>query len=311
VTGNNARLIRLRIEILVDPDRTWPDGGPVRGACGMWEELLDETDACQEYRILAADTVSGPGLALWRDQESLTEGNPAHWSTRAQGGVVTPEMAARALAYPGFPGAIVVAEDEPEGPCVRLAFLDEARDATLAERDAIMARGVASGRYPAPVYSDRACGMCRNALTVGEARDNGRYCDVCARERQHLMSGIQYLDDGTGSMVDPGSASVIELSGIYDDCTGQCATIKRIHVNTPARGKGVASVLLDAVCGDADSGDVNLRLEVAAREGEGGLDNDQLAAWYARHGFVADTDRNPPGRWLIRPCAKWRTGARA
>jgi ribosomal protein S18 acetylase RimI-like enzyme len=69
-------------------------------------------------------------------------------------------------------------------------------------------------------------------------------------------------------------------------------TITRINVPEAHRGQGIGSALLEAILADADAGHTTLALEVAP---SGGLDHDQLSAWYRRHGF-----RGARGDYLVR-----------
>ncbi len=181
----------------------------------MWEDRLDTDDACEEYRILAADTVSGPGLAVWRGEESLAANNPAHWSTRGQGlAAISPEYAAAFIArHPAaFAATAFVSEldvdevdDEPEGPyapylgprpaSTLLAFVDEFDDADLRQRAAILARGLDD---PAPDTFDLAMNS-RNTppaltfasgLTIPLDPPPAGYSDVpCAQCKVALTNG--------------------------------------------------------------------------------------------------------------------------
>lgn len=69
--------------------------------------------------------------------------------------------------------------------------------------------------------------------------------------------------------------------------------ITRISVLPPHRGKGIGRRLLQEILHDADAEGITLALEI---QPSGGLDYDELAAWYSRHGFV---DRG--GIWFRRP----------
>jgi hypothetical protein len=60
-------------------------------------------------------------------------------------------------------------------------------------------------------------------------------------------------------------------------------TITRINVPEIYRGHGYGSALLDRILADADEEQVTLRLEIFP---SGGLDYDQLVAWYERKGFM-------------------------
>ncbi len=77
----------------------------------------------------------------------------------------------------------------------------------------------------------------------------------------------------------PLGLAVVDLCDYY----GKGLIITRVNVPAPHRGKGIASELLKEVTVAADQDRVNLYLEIAASDG---LDNDQLRAWYERHGFV-------------------------
>lgn len=59
-------------------------------------------------------------------------------------------------------------------------------------------------------------------------------------------------------------------------------TITRINVPRAARGRGLASKILDEIIADADAEGVELWLEVSPSDG---LNYIQLVDWYKRHGF--------------------------
>jgi len=59
-------------------------------------------------------------------------------------------------------------------------------------------------------------------------------------------------------------------------------TITRINVPQAFRGQGYASALLREILNDADNGHETLQLEVFP---SGGLNYEQLEAWYKRYGF--------------------------
>lgn len=58
--------------------------------------------------------------------------------------------------------------------------------------------------------------------------------------------------------------------------------ITRINVPEKNRGKKIGTDLLNRICVEADCNKVILYLEIHP---SGGLDYDQLEAWYLRHGF--------------------------
>lgn len=268
-------MIRVDVTLIIDPRRAGVPGYAPEQTAALFvaDALAALVEDEEDYRVLAAETISGPGLTLWHDT--------------------------RSIVYVDHPFMLVgpdsVADDESAGPYVRL------RDTFTGYTGPI--RNTPERTMPnalqAGVYSDVACAQCKNALTVKDATDGFRLCGYCARERQHIAGRLQSLDDGTPSYVDPDTASVIELSHVvYSPEDGNDrATIKRIHVNGPHRGKGVASALLRVACQEADDRGCILDLEIAAREGADGLDNEQLAAWYARHDFEPTEGR--PG-WMDR-----------
>jgi predicted GNAT family N-acyltransferase len=59
--------------------------------------------------------------------------------------------------------------------------------------------------------------------------------------------------------------------------------ITRINVPEAARGNGHGRALMQQILNDADQERITLFLEPAAT---GGLTQDELTAWYQRHGFV-------------------------
>jgi len=59
-------------------------------------------------------------------------------------------------------------------------------------------------------------------------------------------------------------------------------TITRINVPVAYRGQGFGSKLLDQILADADAEGVAIQCEVSP---SGGLNYDQLTAWYMRRGF--------------------------
>jgi GNAT superfamily N-acetyltransferase len=170
--------------------------------------------------------------------------------------------------------------DEPEGPYASLALA---------------------------LYSDALCAGCKNALTVGEAADGERHCGPCARDRRYAYDRLvaRVLDDESrdplGYYRDPLYGGYADLSAPYqDDGDGLAYTLKKLWVPTAMRGKGLGTALLALVTDDADTYGATLHLEVAAEFTHNCLDNDALAAWYGRHGFVPT-----PGRagWMQRPPA--------
>jgi GNAT superfamily N-acetyltransferase len=64
--------------------------------------------------------------------------------------------------------------------------------------------------------------------------------------------------------------------------------IEMIDVPVEHRSKGVGRELLRRITADADAGGVTLYLVISPDRG--GLTEDQLAAWYRRHGFVERSD---------------------
>lgn len=63
--------------------------------------------------------------------------------------------------------------------------------------------------------------------------------------------------------------------------------ISRINTPMEFRGRGIGSRLLKRVCADADAEGIVLELFVSPSDG---LDEDELHAWYSRHGFVSDPE---------------------
>ena len=59
--------------------------------------------------------------------------------------------------------------------------------------------------------------------------------------------------------------------------------ISRINVPVRSRGRGLASKMLKEILRDADAMGITLILEPVP---SGGLDYEQLVAWYQRHGFM-------------------------
>jgi len=81
--------------------------------------------------------------------------------------------------------------------------------------------------------------------------------------------------------------AIADLTGYYNDVTGECLgqLITRINVpkRGPYRGQGIGTQLLKRILADADQEQVTLFLEVVPSDG---LDVEALSAWYARHGFL-------------------------
>lgn len=319
--------VRVQVDFLIDPRRYLVRPGETAEAiaAGIVGELIEDCrNDVDDMRIMTSEVISGPGLTLWDQQPHLVNfvSNPDDEPYQP-----SPTILAGRL------DAITFVDDEPEGPYVRLrdTFTGAMQGGIVGESEEQLDRFFAFTQRVAPtllfvdeidaadnaertmpsallagVYSDQACPQCKNALTMHDANAGFRLCGYCARERQRIQGRLESLEDGTGSYVDPVGRATIELGHAYEDCTGRVAEIKRIHVDSAARGQGVASAMLDYVCDEADDNDTNLRLEVAARAGAGGLNNDQLRAWYTRHGFVPDTDNDRPGEWLIRDARVWR-----
>jgi GNAT superfamily N-acetyltransferase len=65
---------------------------------------------------------------------------------------------------------------------------------------------------------------------------------------------------------------------------GRIREITNLYTDEPGRGKGDASALLKQVCEDADDNGIVLML--IPKPYDKGLDELQLIAWYARHGFT-------------------------
>jgi len=61
--------------------------------------------------------------------------------------------------------------------------------------------------------------------------------------------------------------------------------VNRINVPEDFRGQGYGKKLLEAITKDADLEDVVLMLEVHASDSRDIMNNDELIAWYRRHGF--------------------------
>lgn len=74
------------------------------------------------------------------------------------------------------------------------------------------------------------------------------------------------------------SRSIADLDEYY----GIGWQITRINVPEKYRGQGIASQLLRDIIAEADREQVRLYLEIVPT---GGLNYDQLDAWYRRHGF--------------------------
>lgn len=70
------------------------------------------------------------------------------------------------------------------------------------------------------------------------------------------------------------------------------------HINVPEdkRRQGHATRLLEAICEQADVNQVALLLEVKS---DGEMTNEELKAWYAKHGFL-DLQAEPC--LMVRPC---------
>lgn len=68
--------------------------------------------------------------------------------------------------------------------------------------------------------------------------------------------------------------------------TGQWI-ITRIETQRPDRGQGAASGLLTRICTDADRTEATLKLTAVPQDiGFLALTQDELCAWYGRHGFI-------------------------
>ena len=65
---------------------------------------------------------------------------------------------------------------------------------------------------------------------------------------------------------------------------GDKHTISRINTPMEFRGRGIGSRLLERACADADAEGIVLELFVSPSDG---LDEDELHAWYSRHGFAS------------------------
>jgi ribosomal protein S18 acetylase RimI-like enzyme len=92
-----------------------------------------------------------------------------------------------------------------------------------------------------------------------------------------------YIDKSTRSIAD------------LDECVGG-AVITRINVPVLFRCRGLGRLLLGRILLDADAEHVTLFLEICPSDG---LDYNQLAAWYERHGFV----EQPSGLFRRLPCS--------
>lgn len=82
---------------------------------------------------------------------------------------------------------------------------------------------------------------------------------------------------------DMGTRSIADLVPIS---TGEIL-VTRINVPAEHRGKGIGSKLLRSIVADADIMGVTLILEPSPY---GGLNYEQLTAWYKRYGFVERDD---------------------
>lgn len=74
--------------------------------------------------------------------------------------------------------------------------------------------------------------------------------------------------------------SVLDMDDVLKE--DNSLSISRINVHRQYRGKGHGTRLLRAACEFADKNQYDLHLFVSASDG---LDNNQLLAWYKRHGF--------------------------
>lgn len=80
------------------------------------------------------------------------------------------------------------------------------------------------------------------------------------------------------SGIRPAIADVSELgTGLYE--------INRINVPQEHRGKGYGTKILQQILDDADKEQVKLVLSVFSSDMRGIMKNDELIAWYMRHGF--------------------------
>lgn len=66
------------------------------------------------------------------------------------------------------------------------------------------------------------------------------------------------------------------------------ALITRINVPEPLRGRGLGTKILSEILADADAEGVVLELHPFS---SGHFTDDELRAWYSRHGFVTQPDR--------------------
>lgn len=79
--------------------------------------------------------------------------------------------------------------------------------------------------------------------------------------------------------VDTTSRSIVDLCDYY----GKGLIITRVNVPHERRGQGHGRALMQRVCAAADATRTTLYLEILP---SGGLDYDQLEAWYSRLGFI-------------------------
>lgn len=74
--------------------------------------------------------------------------------------------------------------------------------------------------------------------------------------------------------------------------------VSHLHVPFAQRRKHLGTALLNLVCQEADANSITLLL-IAQPYDEGGPDESQLLAWYARFGFLELQD-TPKGMMMVR-----------